>query len=78
MMMPVRRRDRPDLTLVEVAVTLAIVALIVVAPLLLLPRGRPYSGGNVILGGHVTLIDDRDERRIRYWEPDYSEVDPGW
>ena len=77
--MPVRRRDRPDLTLAEVAVTLAVVALIVVAPLVLLPRGRPYSGGSVIIcSGPVTLIDDKNQRRIQYWEPDYSEVDPGW
>ena len=40
---------------------------------------RHYGGGNVLFfDGHVELIKDAEKRRIRYWEPDYDTVNPGY
>ena len=39
---------------------------------------RHYGGGNVLFfDGHVQLVKDAEKRKIRYWEPNYDQANPG-
>ena len=40
---------------------------------------RHYTGGFILFfDGYAEFIKDPEQRRIRFWEPDYDRVTPGW
>ena len=40
---------------------------------------RHYGGGHILFfDGHIDLAKGDEKRRIRYWEPDFDQVNPGW
>lgn len=40
---------------------------------------RHHGCGHILFfDGHVQIVKDPEKRRIRFWEPDYDKVTPGW